>query len=170
MGIFRTVSTRETQWWQNQCSSMNRCKVIHEKPSDKNQTFDPGEIWPLEPKRLTLGQFWRHVSDREFHCASARFWNLLLAALVWAPHPFKCWHALFAGKCDNFPLMTSFDPLKRDLGGQKLHHKEFIYTATHNQNFSFLRGPGAEITGGASGAPPRQIPNFFLPARNRVKC
>ena len=65
--------------------------------------------------------------------------------------------------------MTSFDPLKHDLGGQKLHHKEFIYTPTHNQNFSFLSGPGAEITGGgASGAPPRRIPNFFLPAGNRV--
>ena len=90
MGIFRTVSTRETQWWQNQCSSINRCKVIHEKPSDKNQPIDPGEIWPLGPKRLTLGQIWWHSRDRELHCASAGFLNLLLAAFVWAPEPFKC--------------------------------------------------------------------------------
>ena len=57
--------------------------------------------------------------------------------------------------------MTSFDPLKRDLGGQKLHHKEFIYTPTHNQIFSFLRGPGAEITGGLLEPPPPDSGLFF---------
>ena len=83
------------------------------------------------------------------------FYKSLLGALVWVSEPFKCRPALSAGKCDNFELMTSFDPLERVAGGQNLHPIEFIYTPTNTQNFVFLRGPGTEIAGrGASGAPP----------------
>ena len=80
----------------------------------------------------------------------------LLAALVWAPNPFNCRPALSVGKCENFEMMTSFDPLKRVEGSQNLHLEELLYTPTHTPNFVFLRGPGAEIAGGGASRAPRQ--------------
>ena len=62
--IFRCVLTRETRWCQNRCSITSNTEVIIEKLfRSKMPFFDVS--WLLTPKRLILGEIWRHLSEKK---------------------------------------------------------------------------------------------------------
>ena len=136
------------------CLTLNFILLLKEKLKVRKMVLDPGELWPLAPRRLTWGQIWRHVSDSPIHCASSLFCRSKLSVLVWVRDRLKQSAARLTKKCENFALMTSFDLEDVDLRSPNLHHKEFLCWSTHPPSFVFLAFLGAEIAGGAEYVPP----------------
>ena len=133
--------------------------------------FGFGTLWPLEPKPLTWGQIWDHISDWPFRCASSRFCRLSLSIMVWAAERLNWNPALLNGTCENFAMMTSFYLENIDLGSQNLHLTEFLYEPTYPPNFVFLALTGAVIAVGGRFCPPppSRARNSQTLSRERVR-
>ena len=131
--------------------------------------LDPGELWPLAPKRLTWGQIWRLIPDSPIHCASSLFLQIEAICLSLGARPAKAKRCTFDQKVRKFCIDDVIWPWKCWPRVTKFAPQRVLMRAYPPPKFRASSVSGSRDSRGENMPPPSRARNSQTLSRGRVK-